>query len=369
MSCPLCRADDSTVAHEGEFMLRGERIVQETRVCNSCGMTFEVAEPDQDWASLYGTVWHRGVLPNATQRALYRNDAKLIGPPPHDCAGRVFDIGCGAGLLLDELEALGWKTAGCDPETGAVEQARAKGHEIYQELFRPKVEYLADLVILGDVLEHVTDPLALLKQVRQVVRAGGRFYVRVPDLEKVNYETFGDVFGLQHRVWFTADTLAEMLLVAGFAVQFTGTFARGMHAMTSLCEPRHWSRPPGEPERSPEIIRAYSRDMRARRERIAARLERLAGRVVALYGGGEHAEELLCFSALGAIASRVVDSNDQLWGQPCGPLTVESPDRLREEPPESIVIASKTYQDEIAEGLADLVAQGVEVVKLYAESG
>ena len=33
------------------------------------------------------------------------------------------------------------------------------------------------------------------------------------------------------------------------------------------------------------------------------------------------------------------------------------------------MIASKTYQDEIAEGLADLVAQGVEVVKLYAESG
>ena len=40
-----------------------------------------------------------------------------------------------------------------------------------------------------------------------------------------------------------------------------------------------------------------------------------------------------------------------------------------EEPPESIVIASKTDQDEIAKSLADLVAQGVEVVKLYAESG
>ncbi|MBW2282530.1 MAG: class I SAM-dependent methyltransferase [Deltaproteobacteria bacterium] len=369
MSCPLCRTDDSTVAHVGEFVLRGEGLVQETRVCNGCGMTFEVAEPEQDWSSLYGDVWHRGALPNAMQRALYQNDAELIGPPPCTSAGRAFDIGCGAGLLLDELKAVGWQTAGCDPETGAIEEARAKGHEVYPELFRPLDEYQADLVILGDVLEHVPDPLALLEQVRRVVRPGGRFYVRVPDLEKVNYETFGDIFSLQHRVWFTADTLAEMLGLAGFAVRFTGTFARGMHAMTSSCEPRPWSRPAGEPERSLEIIRTYSRDMRARRTRIAARVERLAGRVVALYGGGEHAEELLRFSALGQIASRVVDSNDRHWGRPCGPLTVESPDHLRSEPPEAIVIASKAYQDEIAAGLADLVERGVEVVKLYAESG
>lgn len=368
MSCPLCRGTRSIVAHEGEFVLRSERIRQQTHVCRACSMTFEVADPDLDWSSLYGDVWYRSPLPNAKQKGLYRNDARLIGPPATPGA-RAFDIGCGAGLLLDELSAIGWSTAGCDPERAAIRLAREKGHEVSAELFRPEQLRDADLVVLGDVLEHTPDPLDMLRDIRSTIRPEGRLYVRVPNLVDVNFETFGDVFGLQHRVWFTAETLREMLRVAGFRVEFTGTFARGMHAMTRRCEPGAWSLPEGEPTRSLGIIRGYSRDMRARRSDIARRLERLAGREVALYGGGEHAEELLHYSSLGRIASRVVDSNDQLWGRPCGPLTVESPDSLRSRPPESVVIASKAYQDEIAHQLSDLVERGVDVVRLYARSG
>ena len=312
---PLCREDCSVVAHEGEFRLRGRRIVQETRVCEDCGLTFEVASPDQDWAGLYGDVWQRGALPTEGHRELYRNDARRIGPG----AGRlVFEIGCGAGLLLDELARLGWRTSGCDPEVAAIEHAREKGHDVEAELFEPREGRQADLVVLGDVLEHQADPRAMLAGLRGSIAPGGRFYVRVPDLERVNFETFGDVFGLQHRVWFTSDTLAEILAVEGFEVRSTGTFRRGLNALADLAPRRDWRRPAGEPERSFEIVRRYSADMRERRARIGARLAGLAGREVALYGGGEHAEELLSFSDLGDIATRVVDGNEALWGKPAG---------------------------------------------------
>ncbi len=363
--CPLCRGADSEVAHVGLLPLRGERIFQETCVCRGCGLTFEVAAPDQDWASLYGDVWQRGALPSAEQRALYANDARVIGPGR---GARVFEIGCGSGLLLDELARAGWRTAGCDPEQAAVAIAREKGHDVRAELFEPRAELRSRLVILGDVLEHQADPRSMLAQARAIVAPGGGLYLRVPDLEALDGESFGDVFGLQHRVWFTRDTLREMLAVEGFEVLRTGPFARGMHALARLCERRAWRRPAGEPERSLAHIRSYASGLETARAAVAARLEALAGREVALYGGGEHAQELLCFTPLGRIASRVVDGNPALWGRSCAGLRIESPDSLRAQPPRSIVIASRAYQDEIARALSDLARRGVEIVSLYGES-
>jgi len=323
---------------------------------------FERTEPDQEWAALYGDVWQRGALPTPAHRRLYENDARILGPGN----GRsVFEIGCGCGLLLDELARSGWRTSGCDPEAAAVEVARAHGHAVRCELFTPEAGDRADLVVLGDVLEHQADPRAMLRAVRGAVAPGGQLYVRVPDLDAIDRESFGDVFGLQHRVWFTRATLREVLASEGFELELGGTFGRGQHALARACAPRAPRLSEGEPGRSLAFLRAYSKGLRARRARFAERLSALAGRSVALYGGGEHAQELLAFSPLGKIATRVVDGNRALWGRPCGSLTIEDPVTLRRTPPAAVVIASRAYQDEIARELADLAVRGVELVTLY----
>ncbi len=361
-ACPGCGGHESETAHVGELPLSGAMLTQETRVCRACGLVFELTEPDRDWAALYGDVWQRGALPSPAHHALYANDARILGPGE----GRtVFEIGCGCGLLLDELARAGWRTAGCDPEAAAIELARAHGHAVRCELFKPRPDEQADLVVLGDVLEHQADPRALLRAARAQVAPGGRLYVRVPDLENIDHESFGDVFGLQHRVWFTRATLREFLASEGLEVERAGTFGRGQHALARLAEPRAARLPEGEPGKSLALVRAYAKSLQARRTRIAESLRALAGKRVALYGGGEHAQELLAFSPLGALAGRVVDGNPSLWGKPCGALLVEDPAELRRAPPEAVVIASRAYQDEIARGLADLAARGVEIVALY----
>src|SRR5262249_36613165 len=132
LACPLCGSADSEVGHVGELPLRAELVRQETRVCRACGLTFEGATPDQDWAALYGDVWQRGALPGKQHLALYANDARVLG---RGDGRRVFEVGCGCGLLLDELARLGWRTAGCDPEESAVALARTRGHDVRAELF------------------------------------------------------------------------------------------------------------------------------------------------------------------------------------------------------------------------------------------
>jgi SAM-dependent methyltransferase len=360
--CPLCGREESEVAHVGNLPLCDALVRQETRVCRGCGVVFERSTPDQVWSALYGDVWQRGALPTAAHRALYADDARRIGPGNGRTA---FEIGCGGGFLLDELARAGWKTSGCDPEHAAVELARSKGHAVDARLFEPRAELQADLVVLGDVLEHQADPRAMLRGVRASVAAGGRVYVRVPDLLAIDFESFGDVFGLQHRVWFTPETLRECLASEGFEVEIQGSHGRGQHALARLGTPRPWKRPAGEPERSLALVRRYARSLRARRVEVSDRLAHLAGGEVALYGGGEHAQELLAFSPLGKLATRVVDGNPALCGKPCGPFTIEAPESLRARVPNVVVIASRAYQDEIRAALADLELRGVEIVALY----
>jgi SAM-dependent methyltransferase len=361
-ACPGCGARGSEVGHQGELPLAGALLAQETRVCTGCGLVFERTLPDQDWASLYGTVWQRGALPTDAHRRLYANDARVIGPGE---GRRVFEVGCGCGLLLDELARIGWRTSGCDPEAAAIELARSNGHDVGCELFAPRAELAADLVVLGDVLEHQADPRAMLAAARTLLRPGGRLYVRVPDLEALDLESFGDVFGLQHRVWFTRATLRELLAACGFEVEREGGLGRGQHALARLAEPRAMRVPSGESRRALALLRSYSAGLAERRARIGARLRALAGKDVALYGGGEHAQELRAFSALGALATRVVDGNPALWGTRCAHLAIEDPAELRRSPPAAVVVASRAYQDEIARGLADLAERGVEIVTLY----
>ena len=362
--CPLCTREDSEVGHVGNLPLRDFVVRQETRVCRSCGVVFEHSTPDQDWSALYGDVWQRGALPTAAHRALYADDARRIGPGEGRTA---YEIGCGGGYLLDELASAGWKTAGCEPELAAVELARSKSHAVEAQLFAPVPGLQADLVVLGDVLEHQPDPRALLRAVRAIVAPHGRFYLRVPDLAAIDFESFGDVFGLQHRVWFTTETLRECLASEGFEIESRGSHGRGQHALCRPAAPRAWKRPACEPAHSLALVRRYARSLRARRTEFVARIGRLRGREIALYGGGEHAQELLAFSPLGELATRVVDGNPRLCGKPCGSLVIEAPESLRARQPDAIVIASRAYQDEIRAGLADLAQRGVEIVALYPE--
>ncbi len=366
MRCPVCTLEESIIAHTGLHLLGNEEIFQRTRVCLGCGLTFEEASPDQDWASLDGTLWRRDVESEGFRDELHDRDALEIGPGQGRSA---FEVGCGAGFLLDRLAAAGWRTEGCDPDAAVAEIARAKGHAVRVATVATLAGQQADLVILCDVLEHSPAPLEMLAAARALLAKGGTLYVRVPDLLKVDFERVGDIFGLQQRVWFTADSLRGTLAHAGFRTVRSDAHAGSRNATAVLAPPEPLRRPRAEPGRSLEIVQRYSRELSLRREHISTRLSGLRGKRVALWGGGVHASELLAFTELGWIASQVVDRDPALWSTHCADHVIEPPQNLFQDPPEVVVIASKASQDSIAAELAPLAARGTEVMRLYEQDG
>jgi SAM-dependent methyltransferase len=108
--------------------------------------------------------------------------AALLADIPLTEPCRILDAGCGSGRNLELLAPFGTVT-GVEPATLSVAAARARGvgRVVQGSLDSLPLESDAfDLVVCLDVLEHVDDDLAALRELRRVAASGGRLLVTVP---------------------------------------------------------------------------------------------------------------------------------------------------------------------------------------------
>jgi SAM-dependent methyltransferase len=97
---------------------------------------------------------------------------------------RILDLGCWVGFLLVAARDRGWDTLGVEPSDFAAAYARdAHGLEILQEdlLSATLAPASFDAIMLGDVIEHLTDPLAALEHIATLLTPGGVLYMALPD--------------------------------------------------------------------------------------------------------------------------------------------------------------------------------------------
>jgi SAM-dependent methyltransferase len=125
-------------------------------------------------ARLRGFLRERGA-----QRRQSRPPFLLDGIAP----GKVLEVGCGAGELLEHFASLGWKTYGLDPSAAAVAAAARRGAEVHEGTLedQPWPEGEFDLIVFQHSLEHIPDPVEALRRARDLLAPGGRLIVDVPN--------------------------------------------------------------------------------------------------------------------------------------------------------------------------------------------
>jgi 2-polyprenyl-6-hydroxyphenyl methylase/3-demethylubiquinone-9 3-methyltransferase len=101
-----------------------------------------------------------------------------------DPAGKIFiDVGCGGGLLAEEVARLGARVIGIDPSASSIgtaqEHAVQAGLDIDYRIgpgeHLPADDGCADVVYCVDVLEHVTDLDAVVRETARVLKPGGLY--------------------------------------------------------------------------------------------------------------------------------------------------------------------------------------------------
>lgn len=98
----------------------------------------------------------------------------LVPPAPHADAVLV-DLGCGAGLLAPHLEGKGYRHIGVDLSLEALRQAAEHGVLAVQgdALAVPLPDACAEVVVAGEILEHVTDLPRAVAEACRLLRPGG----------------------------------------------------------------------------------------------------------------------------------------------------------------------------------------------------
>ena len=137
-----------------------------------------------------------------------REQLSVIAPPP---GAKVLDFGCGEGMLLDALQACGWETWGID---SAVDAAFVR----HRRLEAVPTEPIFDLIVANHVLEHVTDPLRLLRDLAAACRIGGFLLVGVPrfDTLPIHRDYKYVINGRAHVTAYTWPCLQGLLARSGW---------------------------------------------------------------------------------------------------------------------------------------------------------
>ena len=144
--------------------------------------------------------------------------------------GKLLDVGCGNGLRLARLRALGWDVVGQDIDPQAVSYARETfGLEVHlgrlKDIGFPGMSF--DAITLNHVIEHAHDPVKLLGECQRILRTGGHLVVVTPNSESFAHKHFGAVWrGLEpprHIHVFSPKTLSAAATRAGLTVCRTST--------------------------------------------------------------------------------------------------------------------------------------------------
>jgi 2-polyprenyl-3-methyl-5-hydroxy-6-metoxy-1,4-benzoquinol methylase len=149
--------------------------------------------------------------------------SNLLPPLPPAQPGRhLLEIGCAHGERLHYLRTLGWNVQGVEFSDMAASRAREKGlpciTSSIEDCSWPEGSF--DVIIMSMVLEHLSDPLSILRRVNRLLKPGGRLLLSVPNINGIEARLFGSyAYTLQvptHLAHFTPKTLSRMLSEAGF---------------------------------------------------------------------------------------------------------------------------------------------------------
>ncbi|MBE9489613.1 MAG: class I SAM-dependent methyltransferase [Bacteroidetes bacterium] len=135
----------------------------------------------------------------------------------------ILDVGCGSGVFLAIAKMMGWHTFGVEPDPIAANTARDMNVEILGSfLHEIPEEYNGyfDVITLKHVIEHVHDPLDMIKKCHQLLRRGGRLWIETPNINSQGYKRYGKFWrGLEaprHLMIFNWISLKGLLKKAGF---------------------------------------------------------------------------------------------------------------------------------------------------------
>lgn len=150
--------------------------------------------------------------------------------PAFDRAPRILDVGSGLCVFLHRMKAAGWDCTALDPDARSCEHARSTVgvSALHADFMGEDAFGRFDAICFNKVLEHVPEPVAMLRKAGRHLERHGFVYLELPDADGACAKGFSrEEFFIEHLHIFTAASLALLVERAGFRVA----------VIERLCEP------------------------------------------------------------------------------------------------------------------------------------
>ena len=216
IACNVCGSEVARLLVEKN----GHRVYQ----CDDCQLAFTHPQPEsleEQYDRSYFDLYRR-----RRQFRLRRSDARLRQIELMIAPGRLLDIGCSLGYFVEAANARGWQARGTEISPHACEEARKLGLDVVctgrLEEAHPELDSGGsfDCVTMWDVLEHVPDPTAHMRQVHRILAPGGLVVIGTPNLAhamfKLKRDRWRHLKPAEHIYYFSEPSVRRLFEAVGF---------------------------------------------------------------------------------------------------------------------------------------------------------
>lgn len=364
--CPLCRGDalwtflerKHVPVHQNQLMadeasaracVRGDLSLS---LCRSCGFIFNSTFD-------LGLLSYAEDYDNSQMCSVVFSDyvdrlVQYLLRQYHLTGKQIVEVGCGKGAFLRKLCVAGGNTGvGFDPSyegPDSIEDGRVRFvRKFYDE---DASNVAADFVVCRHVLEHVPDPLRMLRSMRRALRerSDTTVFSEVPCVDWIlDTGTFWDLF-YEHCSYFNLATFRSGFQRAGFSV---GTLRKdfGGQYLWLEAKPANDGPPPivspSDVNQAVSLVSSYldrERTMMQRCREHISRWKNAGG--CAIWGAGAKGVTLLnTLAEIGTMVDYVIDLNPNKQGHfiPGTGHPIHSPEALRTKPVAGVLVMNPNY--------------------------
>jgi len=220
--CPVCGSDKETAM----FQRGGFIYVQ----CNDCALLYvsptvnaEVLQDFYEREPASGITSHDVLEVANRERAFHVYGPRLEQIKKSVVRGKLFDIGCGYGVFLEQARDDGYVVSGHESNPHAASHARSTGLMVYNEPLSETgiQDHSIDAITMWDTLERKSDPREILVQARRILRPDGWLFATCRNIDGMYGQILGaesfDGFDAPHRQnHFNKENFERMLRESGF---------------------------------------------------------------------------------------------------------------------------------------------------------
>lgn len=390
--CAVCKSDDFVLAFEQKYKsivgLGDVNYTQTIVICKKCGFTYNNPVPVMDELSKYYTMFSNYENPQRDGKESremlnkWNRTYQLVEKAfPPNFAGKALEIGCATATGLSIFKAKGWDVLGIEPSLKACNLARKLYDiEVINGIFDSNAlidKKPFDLIILSHVVEHLTFPDQMIRDLKPLLKDNGLVYIEVPNMLRP-FVPMG-YFMFEHLNYFTPTTLSSLMAVNGFSAEIE------LFDNSAEIEPFYpviVSIGKKKQESQDDVINDYAaayaaikdykdtsgKEVAKLQSRIDTILESVSKGRLGIWGAGIHTSQLLSLTSLSNHDIACVFDNDtKKHGERINGIEIIAlgqPEEVKKTV-DAIIISSKASENEIYNQIKYLINYGVNIYKLY----